>query len=165
MINEILSDSTKVRKSNSVFAPIMWMACLVLFNASANGADPSPSPTPDPIDQKVQDLIDKSNGSTSAMVEAAREGYQLWDQELNRVYSELMRKLPSEDQAILRESQQAWIKFRDNDQKLSGEVYGRAQGTVNRVLAADERLNLVKDRAVVLRNYLEVVENDWAGKE
>ena len=59
-----------------------------LFITSGRGADPGASPTPDPIDQKIQDLMDKSNGSTPAIFEAAREG----DQELNRVYGELMQK-------------------------------------------------------------------------
>jgi uncharacterized protein YecT (DUF1311 family) len=163
MTNKTLSTSVKARRFNPQLAAIKCAACLVLFVISARAADPGASPTPDPIDQKIQDLIDKSNGSTPAMVEVAREGAQLWDQELNRVYQELMQRLPAEDQAILKESQQAWIKFRDSNSKMIGEVYGHARGTENRVFAAEERLEVIKSRAVVLRDYLEVVLNDWSG--
>ena len=52
----------------------------------------------------------------------------LWDQELNRVYAELFQKLPTQDQAILKQSEQEWLKFRDSNRKLIGEVYGQARG-------------------------------------
>ena len=122
MTNKTFPASTRTWWSNSPVAAFKLIACLILFSASTRGADSEASPTPDPIDQRVKDLIEKSNGSTAAMVEAAGEGYHLWDQELNRVYQELMRKLPPEDQAILKESQQEWIKFRDSNQRLIGEV-------------------------------------------
>jgi hypothetical protein len=76
MTNKSLPESTKALRLNLPFAANKWAACLILF-ISARGADPGASPTPDPIDQKIQDLMDKSNRSTPAMVEAAREGYQL----------------------------------------------------------------------------------------
>lgn len=98
------------------------------------------------------------------MVEATYEGSRLWDEELNRVYRELMRKLPPEDQAILKESEQEWIKFRDSNRRLIGELYDRARGTENRLFAAGEVLEAVKGRAIALRDYLEVVQEDVPDK-
>jgi uncharacterized protein YecT (DUF1311 family) len=161
MNDKIFPEPAKERKLRLPFAAIIWAACLVFLVTCARGADPGASPTPDPIDQKVQALIDNAGGSTSAMVAATYEGARLWDQELNRVYAELLQKLPTKDQAILKQSEQEWLKFRDSNRKLIGEVYGQARGTENRLSAAMDVLELVKSRVVMLRAYLEVVENDW----
>jgi hypothetical protein len=80
------------------------------------------------------------------MAGATYEGTRLWDEELNRVYRELMRKLSPEDQAILKESEQEWIKFRDSNRRLISELYGRVRGTENRLFAAAKVLDVVKSR-------------------
>ena len=70
------------------------------------------------------------------MVEAEDEGVKLWDKELNRVYGELLQRLPKEDKSALKDSQQEWIRFRDRNLKLIQVAYGNAEGTMYQVFAA-----------------------------
>jgi uncharacterized protein YecT (DUF1311 family) len=150
--------SVRRRREEFLFLSAAWAVSLLLPAGVAYTADPGVSPTPDPVEQKVQALIDKAGGSTSAMAAATYEGARLWDEELNRVYPELMRQLPPQDQAILKESEKEWIKFRDSNRRLIEETYGKASGLDNRLFAAAEVLDIIKSRAVALRGYLQVVE-------
>jgi hypothetical protein len=100
MTHKFFGKSTKVPWLPIHFPPIRWVACLLFLISSARGGDSVDSPTPDPIDQKFKALVDGSDGSTSGIVHATNQGYELWDQELDRVYEELMRKLPREEQAF-----------------------------------------------------------------
>ncbi|NCT17243.1 MAG: DUF1311 domain-containing protein [Flavobacteriia bacterium] len=45
-----------------------------------------------------------------------------WDNELNRVYRELLNKLSEEKQKQLRNSQRKWIEFRDAEFKLLQDI-------------------------------------------
>jgi uncharacterized protein YecT (DUF1311 family) len=107
--------SVRRRRQQVLFLSAAWAGSLLLPAGVAYTADPGVSPTPDPVEQKAQALLDKADGSTSAMAAATYEGARLWDEELNRVYPELMRQLPPQDQAILKESEKEWIKFRDSN--------------------------------------------------
>jgi len=135
-------------------------ATFLLSPMNARGANPEVGSTPDPVEEKVKALRDKAS-STPEMVEAETDGMKLWDQELNRVYGELLEKLPKEDRAVLKESQQDWIKFRDRNLRLIQLAYGNAEGSIYQVYAARAALDVVRDRVLDLRGYLDVVETAW----
>jgi uncharacterized protein YecT (DUF1311 family) len=107
MMSKPYLKSVRRRRQQLLFLSAAWAGSLLL--------PAGVSPTPDPVEQKAQALLDKADGSTSAMAAATYEGARLWDEELNRVYPELMRQLPPQDQAILKESEKEWIKFRDSN--------------------------------------------------
>ncbi len=138
----------------------VWIVCLLSVGAISKATDPGTTPPTDPIEQQVDRLRDRAK-STADMVEAEEKGANLWDQEMNRVYRELMRRLPKEDQSILKDSQQEWLKFRDSNLKLIQKVYGSGEGTIYHVLAARAALDAVHDRAIELRDYLDTVEFAW----
>ena len=66
-------ESARSRREHLPFLSTTWAACLLLLVSTARAADPGASPTPDPVEQKVQALIDKAGGSDSAMAEATYE--------------------------------------------------------------------------------------------
>jgi uncharacterized protein YecT (DUF1311 family) len=55
-----------------------------------------------------------------AMIRCAEMEYRHYDRLLNRNYRLLMRTLPEEEQARLREAQRAWIRFRDLECDFEG---------------------------------------------
>jgi uncharacterized protein YecT (DUF1311 family) len=119
--------------------------------------EPDASPTPDPIDTQIDKLREDAK-STQDMIEAETRGTALWDAELNRVYQALQKKLPESDQRKLTESQRAWLTFRDTNKEVIEIIYGRAQGTMYQPMAVSAELETVKERAVRLRRYLEILE-------
>ena len=61
----------------------------------------------------------RDNSTTIGMIECVRKGYSIWDEKLNLEYKiliSLVGKIYGEDAKIaLRDSQRAWIKYRDID--------------------------------------------------
>jgi len=116
----------------------------------------------DPIDVQVDKMMDQ-NPSTQGMTEAADKGTQLWDAEMNKAYNALMKKLPESERASLKKSQLAWLAYRDANTELVGNIYhhDHAQGTMYIPMEHNESLELVKARTLLLRNYLDLLdEND-----
>jgi uncharacterized protein YecT (DUF1311 family) len=131
-------------------------ACLFLLSSAAQGADPDASPTPDPVDQKVKALLDGAQ-STHELVIAAGEGYDLWYQEMNRIYRELMQKLPPGEQTILEKSQEDWISFTRSNIHLLSVIHSKVHASSNRADIVLYELDEVKDRAHELGNSLRII--------
>ena len=110
-----------------------------------------------PIDVRLDECL-KMDPSTAGMLECLGKAYTSWDAELNTVYQKLLAKLPAEGQAALRESQRAWLKFRDQEFLLLQKLYGLMEGSMYRTMLAADRVDLVRKRALELSSYLDVLE-------
>jgi len=113
--------------------------------------------TKHPIDKALEACIDK-NGSTAGMVECTDKAYAAWDKELNKNYGELMRTLKASQKEALRLAQLEWIKYRDLDFKLIDSLYDTMQGTMYIPMRIDARMELVKQRALELKGFLDLVQ-------
>lgn len=113
------------------------------------------------IDRKLEACLDvDSNQTTVGMIQCTNVAEEEWDKELNKNYKLLMRILSEEEKAKLKESQRKWIEFRDKENEFSGTMYYNLQGTMWRVVAAEARYQIVKQRALDLKNYYDVlIEN------
>ncbi len=112
-----------------------------------------------PIDEQVDRCMDE-DPSTSGMIDCAEEGEKLWDQELNRVYKELMGLLPKEGQEALRTAQRAWIPWRDSEYRLNNGVYNAIYnsidgGTMWVVQNAFANMEVVRKRTLQLTDWLD----------
>ena len=115
-----------------------------------------------PIEAELAKCLDK-NGSTQGMVECEDQAAKKWDAELNRVYKELMAKLKPESQKALKESQLAWIRFRDQERLYIQALYGGFDGTMYRPMAVDACKQVIRQRAEHLQHYLEIVREHSSG--
>ncbi len=109
-----------------------------------------------PIDKALEACIDK-NGSTAGMVECTDKAYTAWDKELNKNYNELMRALKPGQKESLRLAQLEWLKYRDLDFKLIDSVYDTMEGTMYIPMRVDDRMEVVKKRALELKGYLDLI--------
>lgn len=110
----------------------------------------------DPIDLQRETCIEQ-NPTTVGMVECTVKAMEAWEQELNRVYQELLKRLPPEDQDALRKAQQAWLAWRDAEFRLIEQVYDRQAGTMFVSLMAAEKMKIVRTRVAQLRTLLWLV--------
>jgi len=113
-------------------------------------------PTQHPIDKALDACIDK-NGSTAGMVECTDKAYAAWDKELNKNYVELMRALRPKQKEALRLAQLEWIKYRDLEFKSIDSIYDTMQGTMYIPMRIAAHMEVIKKRAVELKNYLDLV--------
>jgi uncharacterized protein YecT (DUF1311 family) len=114
-------------------------------------------PTPHPIDKALEACIDK-NGSTAGMIRCTDTAYAAWDKELNKNYGELMRALKPAQKEALRLAQLEWIKYRDLEFKLIDSIYDTLQGTMYIPMRIDARAEVVKKRAVELKEFQDLAQ-------
>ena len=108
-----------------------------------------------PIDKFYESCTNK-DPSTAGMVDCTSRAYKMWDRELNKNYLSLMLKLKPAGKQSLKTAQLEWIKYRDTEFKLIDEVYGMLQGTMYIPMHAEQQLEIVKQRALVLATYLDL---------
>jgi len=110
-----------------------------------------------PIDVQLSKDIEK-NSSTHGMVEAYGKALKSWDNELNKQYQKLMAGLDAKGKASLKDSQRAWISYRDKEILNIGEFYSKVEGTMFRTISAAAITNLTKNRALSLSYMAEFVD-------
>ena len=125
----------------------------VLLLATASTAQEQPQHQ---IDKALDACIDK-NGSTAGMVECTDKAYVAWDKELNKNYTELMRALKLKQKEALRLAQLEWIKYRDLEFKLIDSIYDTMEGTMYIPMRIAAHMEVIKKRALELKNYLDLV--------
>ena len=108
------------------------------------------------IDRAEEACIEK-NGSTAGMTNCAEKAYGMWDKEMNKNYNVLMKELSPEEKEILRNAQKKWIDYRDNEFKLIDAIYSKVEGTMYIPMHVEERIAIVKQRALKLGNHLELL--------
>ena len=110
------------------------------------------------IDKKLKECLDiDTNQTTLGMIQCTNNAADEWDKELNKNYKLLMGILSEEERAKLKESQRKWIEFRDKEFEFSGTMYYNLQGTLWRITAADRRYDLIRQRAIDLKNYYQIL--------
>lgn len=105
-----------------------------------------------PIDEFEQQCMEKDY-STAGMVNCTYAARQKWDEDLNKYYKLLQKKLNPEQKIKLRDAQRAWIKFRDAEFENINSFYGELDGTMWFNISATDRMVIVKQRALDLKVY------------
>ena len=128
---------------------------MVIFLCAFSAISIAQEPTQHPIDKALDACIDQ-NGSTAGMVECMDKAYAAWDKELNKNYGELMRTLNAKQKEALRLSQLEWIKHRDLEFKFLDSMFDTFQGTMYIPMRVGARMDIIKHRAVELKQNLEL---------
>ena len=100
----------------------------------------------------AEECSSRSEDSVSIM-DCLSARYKAADQELKAIYSEALKSLSSDGQKKLRESQEAWLKYRDASLALVTEVH-RKTGSTGNFIIEDYRVTNVKKRASELKYIL-----------
>lgn len=78
---------------------------------------------------------------------------------MNKNYGQLLRKLKPTQKEVLKSAQLEWIKHRDADFKLIDSIYETLEGTMYISMRLDERVELVKRRALQLKGFLDLISD------
>jgi uncharacterized protein YecT (DUF1311 family) len=76
---------------------------------------------------------------------------------MNVAYQKLKKVMSKEEWVALEASQKAWLAFRDKEFAAQVEIFNRMEGSMWRPVAENERMELVKSRALTLRGYLSTI--------
>ncbi|WP_153099788.1 lysozyme inhibitor LprI family protein [Paraburkholderia hayleyella] len=106
----------------------------------------------EPIDAAMRTCLARADRSSTLgqvqCMEAARNG---WQSVLDQASRQLRSKLPAARQRAWEESQQRWLAWRKAEAPLLGAVFAMKQGTVYTLVAADMKLQAVRERALLMR--------------
>jgi len=116
------------------------------------------APAKHPIDVWLEECLAKDE-TTARQRACLAMAYEKWDAELNRVYQELMMKLPEDARPALKAAQVAWLNHRDEEFKLLAALYDALDGTMYPIMKASDRVDFVRNRALELSSYLDVLNN------
>ncbi len=87
------------------------------------------------------------------------QAYEDWDAELNKVYKALKKsELDAKVKKQIKQAQRKWLKYRNTEFKAIDAIYDaekRGGGTMWGLLAADAKVEIVKNRVLVLSGYLQ----------
>lgn len=107
------------------------------------------------IDENLkQCLAKKENMTTAGMVACTNVAIQEWDKELNISYKALMDKLDAKAKEKLKNSQRAWIKYRDLEYENIESIYEGLDGSMYIQMQAMDKLKIIKARVLELNSYL-----------
>jgi len=97
---------------------------------------------------------EKTGGVSVKVREVQSNEYNLWDKELNQIYSALQAKLNDQDKKRLKEAQKAWLKYRDTeiDWYWSQAMYGNEESSAP-IIVAGIGIEMVKKRVCDLTKF------------
>jgi uncharacterized protein YecT (DUF1311 family) len=88
--------------------------------------------------------------NTLAIIACHEERYRIADNELNKVYGESMKTLSPAAQQKLKESQRAWLKYRDTGLALATEL-NKDLRSYGDVVIADYKATVAEKRVLELK--------------
>jgi uncharacterized protein YecT (DUF1311 family) len=110
------------------------------------------------IEFQLKKCLDKDY-STAGQLNCTYAATKSWDLQMNKYYNLTLKKLPKAQQSKFISAQKAWLKFRDAEFALIDDYYYYVkEGTMYQVIGANEKSNIVKDRAKQLKVYYDVLD-------
>ncbi len=113
----------------------------------------------DPIDKNERECISKT-ASTYEMNRCSQIAQQSWEKDIQNSLVELKKFLSSEDYKKLQLSQSSWENYKNKDYALINSVISYKQGTMYLNFREGWRTEIVKQRALILREYLNTFKEE-----
>ncbi len=113
-----------------------------------------------PIALKTQVCLDNNYQTNEKMKGCSLQAYDDWDAELNKVYKAIQNsQLHAKVKEQIRNAQRKWLEYRDAEFKAIDAIYDALSknmggGMMWGLLAVDAKVEIVKNRVLVLSRYL-----------
>ena len=130
---------------SQLFLIMFFLSPLGLFAQSENS-----------IDSELTACMDK-DPSTHGVLKCIDNASKKWDDELNNYYQKLMNLLDDGAKDKLKEAERKWIEYRDLEFKNIESIYSKKEGTMCLPMQASDKMDIIKSRALQLRDYYQLV--------
>ena len=111
----------------------------------------------DPIDKIEQDCISKT-ADTQEINKCSQKAQELWKKDINKNLAELKEILSAEDYKKLQLSQTSWENYIDKEYGFINSLTSYTQGTMYLNTKEGWRTEILKQRALTLRGYLNTLK-------
>ena len=103
-------------------------------------------------------LAAPAKASTAGQIGCESAALRSYDRRMNLSYASVMRRLPALAADRLRQSQRAWLAYRNAEGQARRAIYATRQGTMYVPMEADAAVTLTGDRARLLEQYLRALD-------
>ena len=111
-----------------------------------------------PIDVTYKKCLDNpDNQTTIGMVDCAVKAQKAWEAEVVKYYKLLLNKISDELKPEFKKSQAAWLAYKKIELNFSSKMYLGMGGTMWQIVAADNKTEFVKQRALLLKSYYDTL--------
>ncbi|MFO1013693.1 MAG: lysozyme inhibitor LprI family protein [Caulobacteraceae bacterium] len=131
------------------WAPALGALAALAISAQAKADDPEVAARYTPGMQRCMDA--PGGDTTQGMVECYAAERERQDARLNSIYQSVIRRLTPSQAAALRQSERAWIAYRDANCAAKLDVL--EWGTMSRLTAADCLVSMTIQRTIELENW------------
>ena len=111
-----------------------------------------------PIDKAEQDCISKT-ADTQVMNQCSITAQNEWEKEIKKTLSELKSVLDKESYKSLINSQNSWEKYKIDEFRSIDKMLENKQGTMYLNVDKGLKVDIVKQRALKLKEYLNTVND------
>ncbi len=108
-----------------------------------------------PIDSIYIACINGEDQSTHGMLQCASKAYDAWFSEVNASFLMLLNISDENEKILLQKAQQDWETFIRSEFDYSNTMHQNMAGSMYKLFDADIMVQLVKQRAMQLRLYLD----------
>ncbi|MBO1630396.1 DUF1311 domain-containing protein [Yersinia pseudotuberculosis] len=101
----------------------------------------------------IDESLDKCKDSvvsTMEIVDCYGSSIDAWEAELNKQYKLLLQDQPKEIQADLRNSQRAWVKYKESYISAMKSFYSQERGSIWGLVMSESKMNVIRDKAIDL---------------
>jgi uncharacterized protein YecT (DUF1311 family) len=110
----------------------------------------------DRIDEEYEQCLRKDTSYTGVS-NCSFEAYGKWNKEMTKTYNKLISKLKTEkNKAAMKQSQKAWLTYRDAEFNSYNYMFNQP-GNKWDILRQQGRIEIVRERTLQLRDYLESI--------
>lgn len=153
----IVMISTKSFKNPTLLFIKYIVIVFALFSSSVNAIDNPDAPDlVSEFEVREKPLIDSAENSAGyrPSLVAYTDYLEFLDKELNVIYKTLQAKLPIDKQQQLKQSQIAWLKYRDLEFALIESTWTKADfGTSSSITRGQFKAAIVRNRIIQLMHY------------
>lgn len=108
-----------------------------------------------PIDRAEEECIAKAS-STYEMNRCSVIAQKKWEQEIQNSLDTLKKNLTEDDYAVIEKSQQAWNEYKIAEYELIDKIISYKQGTMYSNVKEGLRTDILKQRALKLKEYINI---------
>lgn len=131
---------------------------VILLGATLFPAALSAAEAMDSTERQLQRCLDDAeNASTAGQTGCQDNAANAYDRRMNAAYATLMRDLPANAAAHLRDAQRAWLLFRDTNAKATSALFETRKGTMYVPMQAASQAATVRDRAIELEHLQQIL--------
>ena len=113
----------------------------------------------DQIDEDYHKCL-MNDTSYAVLADCSFKAFEQWNKELNKAYGKLLEKIKKEkDREAMKQSQAARIAYKDAEFKAYNFVFN-LPGNEMSIMREEGRIEVVRERTLQLRAYIEALKTD-----